>query len=100
MKEVTQMFGVNPSTIRYWEEEFPSLKPFRNKKRNRLFTKEDVEEIRLIYYLLKEKGMTLKGVQKKLKENREETTNNFEIVKRLEKIRSQVEEIRDALDEF
>ena len=100
MKEVCDFFDVNPSTIRFWGDEFPSLKPHRNKKGNRLFTKDDLEELRLIHYLLKEKGMTLKGAQKKLKENREETSNNFEIVKRLQKIRSQVEDIRNSLDKF
>ncbi len=99
MKEVTQLFEVNHSTIRFWEEAFPSVKPFRNKKGNRLFTKKDIEELRLIYHLVKEKGMTLKGAKKKLKENREETVNTFEIIKRLQNIRSQVEDIKNALDE-
>ena len=99
MKELTEMFDVNASTIRFWEKEFPSLKPFRNKKGNRLFTKEDLEELRLIHHLLKERGMTLKGAQKKLKDNRAETSNNFEIVKKLQKIRAQVVNIINALDQ-
>ncbi|NOY96802.1 MAG: MerR family transcriptional regulator [Chlorobi bacterium] len=99
ISEVAGLFGLETSTIRYWEEEFPSIKPYRNKKGNRLFTKEDIEQVRLVYHLLKEKGMTLKGAQKKLRENKEDTVNNFEIVKRLENVRSQLIDIRNELGE-
>ncbi|SRR6056297_3218800 len=95
--EVADMFQVNTSLIRYWEKEFDVIKPRKNKKGNRYFTKEDVENINLIYYLVKELGMTLKGAKKKLKENKEGTIHNYEVVKSLKHIRSLLLEIRDEL---
>ena len=97
--EVSEMFGLNPSHIRYWEQQFEALKPFKNKKGNRLFTKDDVETIRLINHLVKERGLTIKGAQKKLKENREDTLNNYEIVKRLQDIKQELLAIKEGLQE-
>jgi DNA-binding transcriptional MerR regulator len=95
--EVSELFGVNPSLIRFWEKEFDILKPHKNKKGNRLFTPQDIENLRLIHHLVKERGMTLKGAQLKLKQNREELDNNFEIVKRLQKVKEQLLEMKEAL---
>ena len=81
--EVADMFGVNTSLIRFWEKEFDVIKPHKNKKGNRQFTKADIDNFHLIYHLVKEKGMTLKGAQMKLRENKAETETNFEVVKRL-----------------
>jgi len=97
--EVAGMFDVNTSLIRFWEKEFDIIKPHKNKKGNRLFTPQDIENFHLIFYLVKEKGMTLKGAKKKLKENREDTINDFEVVSRLKKIRSLLVEIRENLDD-
>ena len=96
--EVSEMFGLNPSHVRYWEKQFEALKPFKNKKGNRLFTKEDVETIRLINYLVKERGLTIKGARQKLKENREDTLNNYEIVKQLQDIKNELIAIRDGFE--
>ncbi|HOK50731.1 MAG: MerR family transcriptional regulator [Bacteroidales bacterium] len=95
--EVAEMFGVTTSLIRYWEKEFDIIKPKKNKKGNRLFTKQDIDNFHLIYHLVKEKGMTLKGAQKKLKENREDTVNNFEVIKTLKAIKEMLLEIKDNL---
>jgi DNA-binding transcriptional MerR regulator len=95
--EVADMFDVNTSLIRYWENEFDVLKPKKNKKGNRLFTQKDIENLHLIYHLVKEKGMTLKGAQKKLKENKQDTINDFEIVKALKSVKQLLIEIRDNL---
>ncbi len=95
--EVAEMFGVNTSLIRFWEKEFDIIKPKKNKKGNRLFTKQDIDNFHIIFHLVKERGMTLKGAQKKLKENREDTINNFEVVKTLKNIRDMIIEIRDNL---
>ena len=97
--EVSEMFGLNPSHIRYWEQQFEALKPFKNKKGNRLFTKDDVETVRLINHLVKERGLTIKGAQKKLKENREDTLSNYEIVKRLQDIKQELLAIKEGLQE-
>ena len=95
--EVAEMFNVNPSLIRYWEKEFDIIKPKKNKKGNRFFTIEDVEHFHIIYYLVKELGLTLKGAQKKLKENKEGTINNFEVIKNLKEIKDLLLEIREEL---
>ena len=97
--EVADLMNVNPSHIRYWENKFDILKPYKNKKGNRLFTKVDIENIKLINYLVKTRGMTIKGAQKKLKENKEETFNNFEIVDRLQNIRAELIDIKNAIEE-
>ncbi|MBP7507509.1 MAG: MerR family transcriptional regulator [Prolixibacteraceae bacterium] len=95
--EVADMFGVNPSLIRFWEKEFSNIKPHKNNKGNRMFTKEAIEEIRLVYHLVKERGMTLKGAQQKIKENREDVIQEQEILKRLHSIRAVLEEIKNEL---
>lgn len=95
--EVAEMFHVNTSLIRYWEKEFDIIKPKKNKKGNRLFTPRDVENFHLIYHLVKEKGMTLKGARKKLRENREDAVNNFQVIESLQKIRKMLIDIRDSL---
>ncbi len=99
ISEVADMIGENQSLIRYWENQFDALKPHKNKKGTRLFTKEDIETVKIIHHLVKERGLTLKGAQQKLKDNREETINTFEIVKRLQDIRQQLVEIRDELQD-
>jgi len=96
--EVAQMIDAETSTVRYWENQFETLKPQKNKKGNRLFTKEDIEQIKLINHLVRERGLTIKGVKQKLKENREETIHNFEIVKRLQEIKQELVEIRDKME--
>ncbi len=95
--EVAEMLEVNPSQIRYWENTFDEINPKKNKKGNRLFTREDIEDIKLIHYLVKERGLTIKGAKQKLKDNRDETVGNFEIVNRLQEIRQELVEIRDAM---
>ncbi|MBN2167085.1 MAG: MerR family transcriptional regulator [Marinilabiliaceae bacterium] len=95
--EVAEMFGVNTSLIRFWEKEFDVIKPHKNKKGNRLFTPKDVENFHLIYHLVKEKGLTLKGAAKKLKENKEDTIHNFEVVRNLEAIKTMLLELKENL---
>ena len=91
------MFGVNTSLIRYWEREFDIIKPQRNKKGNRLFTKKDVENFYVIYNLVKERKMTLDGAKKKLKENKEDTINNIEVLRSLESIKQMLIEVKEQL---
>ncbi len=95
--EVAKMFDVNVSLIRYWENQFSILKPKKNKKGNRLFTPKDIDNLHLIYYLVKEKKLTLEGAKLKLKENKENTIKNFEIVKKLKNIKEMLIEIRDSI---
>jgi len=95
--EVAKMFEVNVSLIRFWEKEFDILKPKKNKKGNRLFTKIDLNNLKIIYHLVKERGFTLDGAKMKLKENKKDTINNFEIVNHLKDIRGFLVKLREEL---
>ena len=95
--EVAEMFKVNVSLIRFWEKEFDILKPKKNKKGNRLFTKKDLNNLKVIYHLVKERGFTLEGAKMKLKENKKDTINNFEIVNHLKDIRGFLVKLREEL---
>jgi DNA-binding transcriptional MerR regulator len=95
--EVASMFNVNTSLIRFWEKEFDIIKPKKNKKGNRLFTQKDIDNFHIIYHLVKERGMTLKGAKTKLKENKEDVEHNFEIIKSLENIKEMLIEVRESL---
>ena len=97
MGEVSEMFDVNPSLIRFWEQKFDILKPDKNKKGNRLFTPTDVENLKLIYHLVKEEGMTLAGAQKRIKQNPEGLKRDLEIVDRLQQLRALLLEVRQEL---
>ena len=95
--EVAEMLGVQTSAVRYWEKEFDILKPRKNRKGNRLFTPEDVDNLKIIYHLLKEKGMTLAGAKKKMKENPDNVNRNMEVIESLEKIKGLLIEMRDNI---
>lgn len=85
--EVARMFNVNTSLIRFWEKEFDIIKPQKNKKGNRMFTQEDVDNFRIIFHLVKERGFTLQGAREKLRNNKDETMTNMEIVRSLTRLR-------------
>ena len=95
--EVAKQFNVNISAIRFWEKEFDILKPKKNKKGNRLFTQKDMKNLKIIHHLLKERGFTVEGAKKKLKENKSDTINNVEIVNHLKDIRKFLVQLREPL---
>lgn len=97
ISEAAEMFSVNISAIRFWEKEFEILKPKKNKKGNRLFTPRDIKNLKIIYHLLKERGFTVEGAKKKLKENKTDTINNIEIVSHLKDIRGFLVNLRKEL---
>lgn len=100
MGEVTEMLDVRPSLIRFWGTKFSCLKPKRNNKGNRMFTPEDVANLKLIYHLVKEKKMTLEGAAKAIKANRLDTgkdSANISALERLQNIRSLLLEIKQNL---
>ncbi len=99
MGEVSEMFCVAPSLIRYWEGHFSVIKPVRNKKGNRMFTPADVENFKIIYHLVKERGMTLDGAQRAMKQNRGTVKRDAELLERLQHVRSLLEEVREELKE-
>jgi len=96
--EVADMFGVNQSLIRFWEKEFDIIKPYRNKKGNRFFTKQDIENFHIIFHLVKERGFTLQGAREKLKANPEETADHAQIVRNLQNIKSFLLGLKEELD--
>lgn len=97
MGEVTEMFDVNASLIRYWESKFDCIKPHKNKKGNRMFTPADVENLKLIYHLVKEKGMTLEGANMAMKRRGKSVQRDVSILERLQHIRAMLLEVRESL---
>ena len=97
--EVAVITGTTASSIRYWEKKFTELSPHKNAKGTRFYNTNDIETIKLIAYLVRDRGMTIKGVQQKLKENREETLKIWEIVNKLNDIKKILIEIRDEMEE-
>ena len=95
--EVAKAFSVNTSLIRFWEKEFEIIKPKKNAKGNRLFTSVDISNFKLIYNLVKERGFTLGGAKQKLKNNPLGTINNYEIISRLELVKSELIKIKNQL---
>jgi DNA-binding transcriptional MerR regulator len=95
--EVAEMLNVPVSTVRFWDNEFVILKPMKNKKGNRLFTQNDMKNLKIIHHLLKEEGMTLSGVKKRLSGKFEETDYKYEVSQSLLKIRSMLLDIRDSM---
>lgn len=95
--EVAEKFNLAPSALRFWEKEFDTIKPFKNKKGNRFYTQEDIDQIALINHLVKERGLTLKGAKAKIRENKDEIEHNYEIVQKLQEIKSYLIEIKDIL---
>lgn len=95
--EVAEAFGVNTSLIRFWEKEFDAIKPKKNAKGNRKFTPEDIKTLELIYHLVKERGFTLEGAKIHLKENKQKTMHQFEIIRKLESVKAELLKIKEQL---
>ncbi|MCB9426853.1 MAG: MerR family transcriptional regulator [Flavobacteriales bacterium] len=95
--EIAKAFGVNASLIRFWDSEFDIIKPKKNAKGNRMFTPEDVKNLELIYHLVKERGFTLEGAKIHLKESKKETLDKFDIIRKLERIKQTLIDIKKQL---
>ncbi|WP_121667703.1 MerR family transcriptional regulator [Mesonia aquimarina] len=95
--EVAEAFKVNASLIRFWEKEFDVIQPKKNAKGNRKFTPNDIKNLELIYHLVKERGFTLEGAKTHLKEERHKTLTNFEIIRKLELIKNELNNIKNQL---
>lgn len=100
ISEVAEMLHVEVTLLRFWEKEFPQIKPKRAGRNVRQYSKEDIETLKLIYHLVKERGMTLPGARQRMKDNKEATQRNFEIVERLRTIREELVGMKEALDAF
>jgi DNA-binding transcriptional MerR regulator len=95
--EVAEMFHVAPSLIRFWESEFDIIQPKKNRKGNRQFTKEDIENVKTIFHLVKEKGFTLQGAKEMLKNDQSSIKDKMELIDSLRKVRQFLTEMRDKL---
>ncbi len=95
--EVAKQFDVNRSALRFWEKEFTQLKPRKNGKGDRLYTREDVALLRYIHFLLKEKGYTIEGAKKVLKENDGKPMDTYQLIERLERVSSFLKELRKQI---
>lgn len=95
--EVAEMFNVATSLIRFWESEFDIIRPKKNRKGNRQFTKDDIENVRLIYHLVKEKGFTLQGAKDMLKNDAGEIKNKMEIIDSLNNVKQFLQELRNQV---
>ena len=96
--EVAEMLDVNLSLLRYWEKEFPFICPKKTNKSTRLYTQENINDIKLVYHLVKEKKLTLEGAKKRLKENKNGIIKNHEIILRLQEIQKEIQHIKEQFN--
>lgn len=95
--EVAEIFNVAPSLIRFWESEFDLIKPKKNRKGNRQFTKEDIDNVRTIYHLVKEKGFTLQGAKEMLRNDSNSVKDKIELIDSLKNVRRFLVELRERI---
>ena len=101
VSEVAEMLGVSESLLRFWEKEFPQITPKKAGRGIRQYRKEDIDTLKLIYHLVKERGLTLQGARQRLEtNNKSQTDSNFELLERLRTIREELVGMRDALNAF
>lgn len=94
ISEVASMFNVTETLLRYWEKEFSNIKPQKAGRGIRQYTKADIEQVRLVYHLVKERGMTLQGARDMIKRDKGgETNRNIEVIERLKSIRTELQAI-------
>ena len=100
ISEVAGMLNVKESALRYWEKEFNIIKPRKTEKGTRQYRKEDIEAIRLIHYLIKDKGLTIAGAKQKLKDNKEDVIKTSEIIGRLQVIKEELLSLKKEFEEL
>lgn len=85
---VSELFGVNPSTLRYWESEFSMIKPRKNQKGDRFYTVADIKHLQLIFFLLRQRKYTIEAAKDYLKNHKDDATERFELVQSLQQLKS------------
>lgn len=98
IKEVAEHFDVNASLLRYWESQFNIISPNKTDTGVRQYSRQDIENIAVVYRLVKEKGLTLEGAQQVLKQKRNEETQKVQLIARLERIRKELKALEDELE--
>lgn len=97
ISEVSEMTGLPMSTLRFWESQFPAISPRRNDRGTRFYTPRDIEVIRMVSYLVKDKGMKLEAAQEEMKRNRDGVARRFEAIEGLRNVRNRLQELIDSL---
>lgn len=97
ISEVAQMFGISESTLRFWEKEFPQISPQKPCGKIRRYTKEDVEQVRLVYTLVKVRGLKIAAAREALRKNKRGTVAVADVVDRLTRVKAELVAMRDAL---
>lgn len=99
IKEVAAMFDINESTLRYWESEFPQLRPkTQNGTKIRQYTDKDIEQLKVIYNLVKVRGFKLAAARKMLSANKEGVDKTADVLDTLLSVRTQLKELKQQLD--
>ncbi|MCR5435373.1 MAG: MerR family transcriptional regulator [Bacteroidaceae bacterium] len=100
ISEVAEQFGVAESLLRYWEKEFPNIAPRKSGRNVRQYTTEDIEEVRVVYNLLKVRGMKIAAARETLRKNKRGAMDSSDIISRLQSVRSELMEIRKELGDL
>lgn len=100
ISEVAEQFGVAESLLRYWEKEFPNIAPRKGGRNVRQYTTEDIEEVRVVYNLLKVRGMKIAAARETLRKNKRGTMDSSDIISRLQSVRAELMEIKKELGEL
>ena len=97
IRDVAEILSINPSTLRYWESEFPEINPLRSNSNQRFYTAEDIENLRMIHYLIKIKGLKIEADRNYLKTNKKNITKKINIIDKLSDVRDELEMILNSL---
>lgn len=97
-KEVSEILGIEQHTLRYWEKEFPHISPSRSDGNHRLYTTNEIEQIKVIIYLLKDKKMKIEGAKKLLKKNYDEVRRNQIVTNKLQNIKKELSLLRKEFE--
>lgn len=97
IREVAEMLNIPASTLRFWESQFTIIKPKRNQHGTRFYTPSDIETIRMVYYLVKEKGLKLDAAQEQIRHNHSGVSQKHKAIERLKNVRNELQSMLDAL---
>lgn len=100
IQEVADHFAVNVSLLRFWESEFENIRPRKTSGGTRQFTREDIQQVEVVYHLVKEKGLTLEGARQSLKTNKDAETKRVEVLARLTELKKELLKLEDEFDKL
>lgn len=98
ISEVSEMFSLPASLLRFWEKEFPSIHPKKSPTGARMYTKEDLEEIRLVNDLVKGRNMKIAAARELIQRNRDGAKNSSDLLQRMLSVREQLVAIKNELE--